>query len=82
MYYVTTYTRTLVRRKGPEKGRTVRHASFYSTKSLTPMHEVIRGRYPGSKTYEGEKIRVVTHFFPSLPLDQPIVTGGRLIAQS
>ena len=82
MFYITTYARTLTHRKGPEKGKTVRRASFYSTKSLTDAHKDLRDRFPGSKTYAGEKLAVITHFCLGLPLDEPIVSGGKLIARS
>jgi hypothetical protein len=41
IYYVTYYIETT---KGQKKSRT------YTTKSLTPFHESIRSRYPGSRT--------------------------------
>ncbi len=81
MFYITTYSRTITHRKGPKKGQTVTYHTHYSTKSLTPMHAAIRDRYKGSKTYEGVKL-VYIHLFPGLPLDAPIVSGGKLIAQS
>lgn len=73
--YVTTYTRTIKRRK-TKRVETVH--TYYSTKSLTPMHAHIRATYSGSKTYEGVK-RVITHFCIGMPLDKPLICGGTLI---
>ena len=41
--YVTTYTRSIKRRK---TGVVETVNTFYSTKSLTPMHAHIRATYP------------------------------------
>lgn len=79
--YVTTYSRTLKRRRGPLKGKFERIACYYETRSLTPMHESLRSRYPGSKTYADHK-EVITNFCLGLPLDFPMVCGGKMIAQS
>ena len=73
--YVTTYTRAIKRRE--KKTVETTHA-YYSTKSLTPMHRRIRMAYPGAKTYENVE-RVITHLIGSMPLDRPIVCGGKVI---
>lgn len=79
--YVTTYSRTLKRSRGPMKGKCERIHCYYETKTLTPMHESLRSRYPGAKTYSDHKA-IFTEFFPGFSLDMVIVSGGKLIAQS
>ncbi len=79
--YVTTYSRTLKRRRGPMKGKSETIHCYYETKTLSAMHESLRSRYPGAKTFADHKL-VFTHLFPGIPLDFPIVQGGKLIAQS
>jgi hypothetical protein len=74
--YVTTYTRNIKRRK---TGKVETVHTYYSTKSLTPMHAHIRATYAGSKTYADVK-RVITHFCIGMPLDKPLVCGGTLVA--
>jgi len=74
--FVTTYTRKIKRRK---TGIVETVNTYYSTKSLTPMHAHIRATYVGSKTYSDVK-RVITHFCIGMPLDKPLVCGGTLVS--
>lgn len=74
--FVTTYTYKVKRRK---TGVVETVNTFYSTKSLTPMHAHIRATYPGSQTHANVE-RVITHFCIGMPLDKPLVCGGELVS--
>lgn len=77
--FVTVYTKTVKRRKGPDAGRTVTIGCAYQTKSLTAMHENIRKQCPDAVTYEDPK-KVYTDFVPGLNLGGlPVVIGGSVV---
>jgi hypothetical protein len=74
--YVTIYT---VTRKSRKHGELVTEGCAYKTKSLTPVHQRIRERYPDSQTWENPR-SVITEFVPGMNLGmRPIVRGGTRI---
>lgn len=77
MTYTTLYTYSVKRRK---TGKLEVVNTHYTTKSLTPMHERLRKEHAGSKTYEGGKL--YTNLVPGIPLDKPIIQGGKLVGES
>jgi hypothetical protein len=45
IYYQTSWSQLVKKRKGPKKGKTVKEHKTYETKSLTSMHTIIRREY-------------------------------------
>ena len=76
--YVTTYSRSLRRRKGPKAGTTETIHCYYETQTLTGMHAILRKRYPGATTIGGYTA-IYTDLIPGLSLDQVLVVGGTKI---
>lgn len=74
--FVTLWSKNVKKRKGPDAGKVVKEFGLYHTKSLTKAHARIHQQDPEAVTIAHPN-RVYTHFiYPSIPLDQPIISGG------
>ena len=76
--FVTTYSKTTTKRKGPQAGKTVTECCVYRTKSLTSMHKHIHQTCQNAETRLAPK-RVITDFIVGMPLEKAIVTGGFIV---
>jgi hypothetical protein len=77
---VTLYTRTITRRRGPDKGKAVVLHTHYATQKTSPMHAHLVKQYPGAVTYDNVS-GVITDFIPGMPLDKPVLQFNKPVAE-